>query len=226
MAASNSTCMTREEYRRSVRENSPGNFVCINCGVSSYRRISGTNKAKGVDNKYCCMACRVDYSAKKAEQRRAVIAHVREEVNGIRRLGKASYKPTKRRCACKTCGAYYIATIGGGLYKQFCDDCLTEKKKRSHRIEKAKRRAKCKGVDAESVNPISVFERDGWRCKLCGRKTPKSKRGTYSNDAPELDHIIPISKGGPHTYANTQCTCRKCNAAKSDRPMGQMLLFG
>jgi 5-methylcytosine-specific restriction endonuclease McrA len=25
-----------------------------------------------------------------------------------------------------------------------------------------------------------------------------------------------LSKGGAHTYANTQCLCRKCNSDKSD----------
>ena len=34
--------------------------------------------------------------------------------------------------------------------------------------------------------------------------------------SPELDHIHPVSKGGAHSYANTQCLCRQCNAGKSD----------
>ena len=174
MAVANSTCMTREEYRRSVRENAQGNFVCINCEQHSYRKISGTNKAKGIESKYCCMACRVEHSAKLAEQLRIAIAHVRSEIKGIRRLGKSSYKPTKKRCQCNKCGTQFIATLGGGRHKQVCDACLLETKKRLHRINKAKRRAKCKGVEAESVNPIAVFERDNWRCKLCGCKTPKS----------------------------------------------------
>lgn len=226
MAVANSTGMTREEYRRSVRENAPGNFVCINCEQPSYRRISGTNKAKGSESKYCCMACRVEHSAKLAEQVRLVVARVRAEIKGIRRLGKSSYKPKKKRCQCNKCGAEYVATLGGGLHKQLCDKCITENRRESKRTEKAKRRAVCKGALAESVKPFAVFDRDKWRCRLCGRKTPKSKRGTYSDDAPELDHIVPISKGGQHTYLNTQCACRRCNAAKSDRPMGQMLLIG
>ncbi|CAN7187248.1 HNH endonuclease [Acidovorax sp. LjRoot117] len=78
----------------------------------------------------------------------------------------------------------------------------------------------------EAVNPIKVFDRDKWRCQLCNRKTPKAKRGSYDDDAPELDHIVPLSKGGAHSYLNTQCACRACNSKKSDRPLGQMLLIG
>ncbi|MHB8123996.1 MAG: HNH endonuclease [Desulfuromonadaceae bacterium] len=78
----------------------------------------------------------------------------------------------------------------------------------------------------EAVNPIRVFERDRWKCQLCKRATPRKLRGTLDDRAPELDHIKPISKGGEHSYRNTQCACRACNLAKSDRPMGQMLLIG
>lgn len=95
--------------------------------------------------------------------------------------------------------------------------------KRAHRL---KRKAKQRAVTVETVDPIKVFDRDGWRCQLCGVKTPKAKRGTYQPTAPELDHIVPIGKGGEHSYRNTQCACRQCNAAKSDTPRGQLLLVG
>lgn len=77
----------------------------------------------------------------------------------------------------------------------------------------------------EAVNPIKVFERDGWRCQLCKRPTPRKLRGSLDDRAPELDHILPVSVGGEHSYLNTQCACRACNAAKSNKPMGQMLLI-
>jgi 5-methylcytosine-specific restriction endonuclease McrA len=31
--------------------------------------------------------------------------------------------------------------------------------------------------------------------------------------APTLDHIVPLSKGGSHTYDNLQCACFRCNCA-------------
>ncbi len=226
MAEQNCNRMTREEYRASVRDGAPGNFVCINCGKDSYRRISGTNQAKGIVSKYCCMACRKEYAAKVSCELSLIANRVKSEIKSLRRLGKTSYKPSKKRCFCKQCGVMYIASIGGGLYKQICRECSLSNHRASKRIQKAKRKAACKGAYAESVNPLKVFDRDKWRCKLCGAKTPKDKRGTCDDDAPELDHILPISKGGSHTYENTQCTCRRCNGLKSNKPLGQMWLIG
>ncbi len=77
-------------------------------------------------------------------------------------------------------------------------------------------RARVLGVERERISTDLVFERDRWRCQICGKKTPARFRGTRRNDAPELDHRIPLSLGGPHTYVNVQCACRLCNRIKSN----------
>lgn len=85
------------------------------------------------------------------------------------------------------------------------------------RMGSSRRRALLKGSEAECINPFEVFRAAGWRCEHCNKETPKEKRGTQEHSAPELDHIIPISKGGPHVLENTQLLCRKCNSEKSDK---------
>lgn len=120
--------------------------------------------------------------------------------------------------SCSDCGSSIVGTAA----RRRCDECnkRTAKSVRKHR----QRAAKFGGV-CEVVSPIQVFERDGWRCQLCGIKTPKRLRGTYKPTAPELDHIIPLSLGGSHTYQNTQCACRACNGAKGAKPLGQLRLI-
>ncbi|WP_431768408.1 HNH endonuclease [Rhizobium phaseoli] len=98
-------------------------------------------------------------------------------------------------------------------------------RRNSGRINRKKERARLRTQAVENVNPIKVFDRDGWKCQICGVKTPRNLRGTYDDMAPELDHIMPLSLGGAHSYMNTQCTCRKCNAAKSNNPPTQPSLF-
>ncbi len=56
---------------------------------------------------------------------------------------------------------------------------------------------------------FSIYERDGHRCCNCGRS------GRYEDL--EIDHIIPISKGGKSTYDNLQTLCHKCNVEKGNK---------
>lgn len=87
-------------------------------------------------------------------------------------------------------------------------------------------RARYHGVPYETVNVSAVFERDQWRCQVCGVRTPKRLRGTSKPNAPELDHRIPMALGGPHSYDNVQCACKSCNQAKGGHTIkGQIPLF-
>lgn len=59
----------------------------------------------------------------------------------------------------------------------------------------------------------AVFERDAWVCQLCGEPTD---RDAAPNDDwfPSLDHIVPASKGGPHTFDNLRAAHRWCNSIR------------
>ena len=56
---------------------------------------------------------------------------------------------------------------------------------------------------------FSIYERDGYRCCKCGASDAFVKL--------EIDHIVPISKGGQSTYDNLQTLCHKCNVEKGNR---------
>lgn len=56
---------------------------------------------------------------------------------------------------------------------------------------------------------FAIYERDGHRCRYCGI--------SGQNVALEIDHIIPISKGGKSTYNNLQTLCHKCNYEKGNK---------
>ena len=67
----------------------------------------------------------------------------------------------------------------------------------------------------EPINIPSIFGRDRYRCGICGEQTnPFAK--VPDPRAPTLDHIIPVSKGGPHIASNVQCACFECNWRKRD----------
>lgn len=86
----------------------------------------------------------------------------------------------------------------------------------------AKRRALASNVFVkENVKRLVVAERDSWTCGLCNK--PINPTLTYINaetGRPDpwylnIDHIIPLSKGGDHSYANSQATHARCNNKKS-----------
>ncbi len=61
---------------------------------------------------------------------------------------------------------------------------------------------------------LEVFARDRWRCKICNRT---------SHEAPlEVDHIIPLSRGGTDDKDSLQALCRDCNLDKSDTLPGDI----
>ena len=128
---------------------------------------------------------------------------------------------------CAVCGSTFTPARTGGRFKATCSDqCRDRQQSIAKRSNRAVRKARTKGTpNAERVDPLKVFERDAWKCCLCGRKTDKNKRGGYHPRSPELDHILPLSLGGEQTYQNTQCACRECNRKKGARPMGQIPLF-
>lgn len=123
---------------------------------------------------------------------------------------------------CLECTATFTTSYGNSRTVYCSDACC---KRSTRRAARKRERAVLRGATVETVNPNVVFDRDGWRCQFCNVRTPRSKRGTYASNAPELDHIMPLSKGGEHSYTNTQCLCRSCNAAKSNKPMGQLSLL-
>ena len=58
----------------------------------------------------------------------------------------------------------------------------------------------------------SIKERDNYTCKICGNSIFNEP-----NLLLEIDHIIPISKGGFTVADNLQTLCWKCNREKSNK---------
>ncbi len=80
-------------------------------------------------------------------------------------------------------------------------------------------RAAKRGNHAERFKRIDVFKRDKFKCYHCGKK--------LKLDQCELDHLIPIAKGGSHTPENSVTSCAPCNGQKSAKllPGTQISIF-
>lgn len=71
----------------------------------------------------------------------------------------------------------------------------------------------------KSITLKALYKRDKGICQLCGKPTDPEdiKDGHISRMYPTIDHIMPLSKGGAHTWDNVQLAHMSCNAGKRDR---------
>lgn len=116
---------------------------------------------------------------------------------------------------CLWCDAEYKPSAPN---QKFCTPKCEKKHRKCRRGEGHKKRARKMGLVIENFNAKGIFDRDGWKCQICGIDTPKELRGTGLPNSPELDHINPLSLGGSHTPKNTRCACKKCNAERAHDP--------
>ena len=75
------------------------------------------------------------------------------------------------------------------------------------------RRARKLAVFIENVDPQAVFERDDWLCHICGEAVDRELKHPDPLSA-SLDHIIPLAKGGEHSYTNCGTAHLGCNKRK------------
>lgn len=79
-------------------------------------------------------------------------------------------------------------------------------------------RYSCSEFD-DAITLKALVKRDNGICKICGKPTDDSDitNGHIGRMYPTLDHIIPLSKGGSHTWDNVQLAHMHCNAGKCNR---------
>ena len=144
-------------------------------------------------------------------------------------VGKISIQKTERKRSQtdqrKTVRAKYARSDKGRIaqaqYRQ------SSKGKAATQKASHLRRARLVNVKSEEFDPREVLERDNYICQLCGRKTRPDFKNPNHSLYPNLDHIVPLIKGGSHIKLNTQCLCRQCNVEKNSVGTGdQLRMFG
>lgn len=77
----------------------------------------------------------------------------------------------------------------------------------------AKYRALAKGNGHEPYDRLGIYDRDQGICHICDE--------FVEWDDFSIDHIIPISKGGPDTPANVATSHLRCNLSRGNRPLNR-----
>jgi 5-methylcytosine-specific restriction endonuclease McrA len=87
----------------------------------------------------------------------------------------------------------------------------TEKGRASYIAYNSKRRAKCRDTDITSDWLLSI---KGTTCPVCDTEMNDIWCDPHSRN---LDHIIPLCKGGKHMKDNVRYVCQTCNLTKYNR---------
>lgn len=86
-----------------------------------------------------------------------------------------------------------------------------------HRTQHNVRRArKITNGPIEPISYFTVFERDDGVCGLCSGDVDKNLKWP-DPQCGTLDHIVPLSRAGAHTYENVQLAHASCNSSKGNR---------
>lgn len=131
-------------------------------------------------------------------------------------------------CRCDVCRDYHNSACreyaerhrertGQSLYRNYRDPNL-------RKIDAHRRRALLMDAFIEDVDPVRVFEAENYRCYGCGKQCLKDAPNNHLLQ-PTIDHVIPLSMGGTHEYANCRTMCRQCNCTKGNRGGGEQLLL-
>ena len=174
--------------------------------VAHRSEILTTTKAYYAAHKAKIVAKKKAYYAAHKTEKAAYHAAHKVEYEAYRREHKAEIAVRRR--------AYYVAhkiekAAWQKAYQRAHPDKTADIAQR-HRARKRK-------AAIENVRRAVVFARDGGRCHICHKKV-NPKRW-------HLDHIIPLSKGGAHSYQNVAVSHPTCNQQKNDRRGFQLRLL-
>lgn len=134
-------------------------------------------------------------------------ARNRESINAKRRAEYVSEAVIRSTGNCGECGTSFESVQTSARY---CSRSCKRRASWRHR-EILKHRPGSPAIDRQVV-----FARDGWVCQLCGEDVPPD-RVVPDRLAATIDHIIPLSRGGLHDYANVQLAHFRCNCRKRER---------
>lgn len=207
---------------------------CKTCGERFTRTVDFIRRGNPT-----CPSCAKAEKEEAQNQKRLLAEQERERKRQEKKLlpkidyySKAHEDFLNRVGVCCICGRSYTVReyVESAGLKYATDngvcsiECKREKARRIKRSHKTpsnhRRRAMIHGVGYEKgITLKKLVMRDGLRCALCGELCDWNDHtwSKYSGPKhPTIDHIVPIAKGGSHTWENVQVACAMCNSLKGD----------
>ena len=182
-------------------------------------------KSPGVrrDATYCSPTCyHKAHGCYKGPPTRALVPHPDAAPASIlpaKHPARAAPAPTTEglwvQGLCYRCGRRF--TVAWQTTARYCSDACASL------VAKARRRAAKRNADLKSYSRVAIFERDNWKCQICGKRTRPDRHHLHDLH-PSIDHIVSLADGGADAAWNVQCAHRICNSLKGATSAGQLRL--
>lgn len=201
---------------------------CRQCGRTFGRQfhifrdvVNGTWSQKN-----WCPFCYNDHLTRERKRREADQEHEAQEKaqQKAERLSRTVNDELTKRLAihvCKNCGKEFSQMITGYNSTKYCSEKCQNRYFNRRRCEKRYKKLMAREHDND-ISLEKLFNRDHGTCYLCGKQCDWSdgeeREGVFiaGSHYPSIDHIVPVSKGGTHTWNNVRLACRECNWIKRD----------
>ena len=201
---------------------------CRQCGRTFERQyhvfrdvVNGTWKT----NNHCpyCYNDQLVNDRKKRSDEREHEAQKKAQQKAERLSRTVGDELTKRLAihVCKNCGKEFCQMVTGYNSHLYCSEVCQKRWFNRKANEKRYRKLIARRHDTD-ISLDKLFKRDRGVCYLCGRECDwtdgEHKAGTFiaGDTYPSIDHVVPVSKGGTHTWDNIKLACRRCNLMKRD----------
>lgn len=179
--------------RLPIRDPNPEPKTCAHCGTPFV--------PKRRDQIYCSNEKSYPYCAVSAYQAR-------------KRAGEP-LRQVEQTKTCQECGEDFTA------HKSNARWCSSQCRRRFTAREESRRRGPVR-PDHVPYTDLEIFERDRWRCHLCGKRVDRNLPRTH-RDGATVDHLVPLSEGGADAPANVATAHNRCNRGKGVRAVNEQL---
>ena len=125
---------------------------------------------------------------------------------------KVKHKPIHNK-KCKECSKWFSSTNNRLI---FCSSVCGKKYRNREKETLRRKRIKQNGKVDWKISIERLMKRDKNICYLCGDCVDINLDPNH-NYYPSIEHVIPVSKGGTHTWDNVKLAHRKCNYLKSNK---------
>ena len=197
--------------------------VDLRCKKCGHIRTANWNTLRHKGAKTCPNCLEIEKEKRDAKRKLETkrLKEEKEKQRECNKRGRETVKLLKRIVKLHRCPVCGVLTTNEIYCSHKCYTKAYEATKDANRRKKI-----ANALVDHDINLERLYERDHGICAICGGKCDWSdhkRNGRYfiaGKNYPSIDHIVPLSKGGEHSWNNVQLVHFSCNSKKGASLVG------